>query len=249
MVNFFKGEAKQSGFTLVELAIVMIVIGLLIGGILKGQELISSAQLKKTYSAVQGYRAAVYTFKDKYRAYPGDMMNAGDFLSGCAAMNSCFNAGGNGDGIVGTPNITNWSRNDQSTTNSEATQLWIHLSLAGLISGVSGQNVRAWGDLYPESPIDGGFQVAHVNEAGNNAANGHYFVLRFPATGDPHPDVVGEAVLSPQQVFELEQKYDDQIGNGGKIIADDNGSLCWAIASGRYNMQVTDPVCLTAFSF
>ncbi|HPD83403.1 MAG TPA: prepilin-type N-terminal cleavage/methylation domain-containing protein, partial [Alphaproteobacteria bacterium] len=66
-----QGRKGESGFTLVELAIVMIIIGLLIGGILKGQELIANAAVTSTVAQVKGFEAAMSTFDDKYNAMPG----------------------------------------------------------------------------------------------------------------------------------------------------------------------------------
>ena len=60
------------GFTLIELAIVLVVIGLLLGGILKGQELIESARARNLISQMDSIKAAFFTFQDKYRALPGD---------------------------------------------------------------------------------------------------------------------------------------------------------------------------------
>ncbi|MBU1569311.1 MAG: prepilin-type N-terminal cleavage/methylation domain-containing protein [Proteobacteria bacterium] len=63
---------NQKGFTLVEIAIVMVIIGLLIGGILKGQEMINNAKVKRVVKQADEMRAAVMTFYDKYGQYPGD---------------------------------------------------------------------------------------------------------------------------------------------------------------------------------
>lgn len=67
------------GFSLVELSIVLVILGLLTGGILAGQSLIRAAELRSYITDVQRYPAAVNAFKDKYFAYPGDMANATKF--------------------------------------------------------------------------------------------------------------------------------------------------------------------------
>ena len=72
----YEHRQREAGFTLVELAVVMIIIGLLIGGILKGQELIANAQITGTASSVKGIDAATTTFRDTYAAMPGDLTNA-----------------------------------------------------------------------------------------------------------------------------------------------------------------------------
>ena len=66
----------QSGFTLVEIAIVLVIIGLLLGGILKGQELINSARVRNLADTHSGIQAAYFGFRDRYRQVPGDMLPA-----------------------------------------------------------------------------------------------------------------------------------------------------------------------------
>lgn len=63
---------KASGFTLIELAIVLVIIGLLLGGVLKGQELINSAKAKSLAADFKNVQVYVYGYQDKYRALPGD---------------------------------------------------------------------------------------------------------------------------------------------------------------------------------
>lgn len=110
------------GFTLIEIAIVMVVIGVLLGGVLKGSEVITSAKLKRVVSDVQGVRVAIYSYQDRYRALPGDDPRA----------SAHFASASNGDGdrqIDG---------NFYSKTATDETQLlWQHLRAAGLIEGDS----------------------------------------------------------------------------------------------------------------
>ena len=65
-------KRRQSGFTLIEIAIVLVIIGLLLGGILKGQELINSARVKNLASDFRNVPVFIYGYQDKYRALPGD---------------------------------------------------------------------------------------------------------------------------------------------------------------------------------
>ena len=69
-------KTKQAGFTLVEIAIVLVIIGLLLGGILKGQEMITQAKIKNVVNDFNGITAAVNSYQDRYRQLPGDDLNA-----------------------------------------------------------------------------------------------------------------------------------------------------------------------------
>lgn len=117
-------KTQQSGFTLVEIAIVLVIIGLLLGGILKGQELINSAKVKNIANDFRVIPTYVYAFQDKYRALPGDDAAATSHMSSCAAP--CAN--GNGNGLIDGA----WN----STTNGdESRQFWAHVRLANLAAG------------------------------------------------------------------------------------------------------------------
>ena len=69
-------KRQQSGFTLVEIAIVLVIIGLLLGGVLKGQEMIENSRIKSVVADMRGVSAAFTGYFDRYRALPGDELNA-----------------------------------------------------------------------------------------------------------------------------------------------------------------------------
>src|SRR5437660_8360025 len=85
---------RRQGFTLVEIAIVLVIIGLLLGGILKGQEMITQAKIKNVVADFSGISAAYHGYQDRYRAIPGDDPNAGRWTNAPAAI------AGSGNGIV-----------------------------------------------------------------------------------------------------------------------------------------------------
>jgi len=110
---------KQSGFTLIELAIVLVIIGLLLGGVLKGQELINSAKVKNMANDFRNIQVQIYSYQDKFRALPGDDKAAKEHV-GSTATN------GNGNGII---------EGKYDALSGESFQVWQQLRLAGLATG------------------------------------------------------------------------------------------------------------------
>jgi len=89
----------RKGFTLVELAIVLVIIGLIVGGVLVGQDLVSAARLRSVISDIEKYKTSVYTFKDKYGGYPGDLDSAKAVRYGFVARLGT-EARGDGNGLI-----------------------------------------------------------------------------------------------------------------------------------------------------
>lgn len=119
-------KSQQSGFTLVEIAIVLVIIGLLLGGILKGQELINSAKAKSLANDFRTVPIYIYGYQDKFRSLPGDDAQVTSHLTGAALATTP--AGKQGDGRIDGA----W---DSSTATDESVLFWQHVRLAGLAAG------------------------------------------------------------------------------------------------------------------
>jgi prepilin-type N-terminal cleavage/methylation domain-containing protein len=124
----FQAKSAQRGFTLVEIAIVLIIIGLLLGAVLKGQEMIEQSKIKRVINDFNAISAAVMTYKDRYGHLPGDDPNAATRWP--AATGRAGTANGNGNGVIdGTLGQV------LTGGTNESGYAWQHLRLAGLIGG------------------------------------------------------------------------------------------------------------------
>jgi prepilin-type N-terminal cleavage/methylation domain-containing protein len=219
----------QKGFTLVELAIVMIIIGLLIGGILKGQELITNAQVASTVTQMKGIDAAISTFRDSYAAMPGDMDDATTRLPGCNAAPNCGDNPNLPDGRI------NGVSAGQAPPNvaSENAQVWLHLSAADLLGGVQDTNAAGltFGEIMPAGNVGGGFFIGYHQggaqlpgqQAGPNPRGGHYISL----SGDPGGNVGSSSisdVISASQAARIDRKVDDGTPGTGSVVAASSGA-------------------------
>ena len=132
---------KQTGFTLIELAIVLVIIGLLLGGVLRGQELINSAKVKNMANDFRSIPVYIYGYQDKFKTLPGDDANAVAHVGAAS--------GGDGDGKIEGA----WN---SSTKTVETAKFWEHVRLAGLATGSTDiTNATAINGFYPTN-ADGG---------------------------------------------------------------------------------------------
>jgi prepilin-type N-terminal cleavage/methylation domain-containing protein len=121
-------RTQQSGFTLVEIAIVLVIIGLLLGGILKGQELINSAKVKNLANDFRVIPTYIYAYQDKFKSLPGDDKQVVEHIgTSCDGTTNC--APGNGNGVI------DGAWNAAGGNTPESSQFWAHVRLANLAAG------------------------------------------------------------------------------------------------------------------
>lgn len=164
---------NQSGFTLVEIAIVLVIIGLLLGGVLKGQELINSAKAKAIINDFRNTTTMIAAYQDRFRALPGDDKNAEANFPG--------NAGIKGDGngqIAG-----NW---DSTASADESVRVWIHLRLANLASGstaLASSSSGSGGSNFVEPTNAEGGRIGISSTPGVSNMKGNLFVCQGNISG------------------------------------------------------------------
>lgn len=244
---------RRTAFSLIELSIVLVILGLLVGGILAGQSLIRASELRSVANDLNRYKTAIYTFRDKYFALPGDMTNATSVwgaVSGTGstcrttASNGTLTCDGNGDGYIYTT--------DSGTTYSETFHAWVQMADAGLIEGSytgktgtgSGKNAIP-GTNVPISRIGGagyfiGFEGTWVT---TNAQNKNVIMFGNATTNETY---VGG--ITPTEAWNIDTKIDDGVGLTGKL-GGMNSSAPWCLNSTTYVITEPTKACGLIFVF
>lgn len=167
-------KRNQSGFTLIEIAIVLVIIGLLLGGVLKGQELINSAKVKNLANDFKNIPVFIYGYQDKFKALPGDDDAVTTNVTGATLATTP--AGTQGNGVIGG----NWN---STTATDESVLFWQHVRLAGLAPGETTVNVAAGNTYIPTNAAGGkvGIQSGSttappIKDAAGNPIRGSYVI-------------------------------------------------------------------------
>jgi prepilin-type N-terminal cleavage/methylation domain-containing protein len=221
------------GFSLVELSIVLVILGLLTGGIITGQSLIRAAELRSVTVDLSKYQAAVITFRDKYFALPGDMSNATDFWGSagtCDSTTSYTDVGSGTDTCNGTGDgVIFWRGNGTLLGGHENYRAWQHLVNSGLIAGqytgTTGPSPSAQmtedliGTNIPKIRYNRGLEVGvafrdpnfatTLYETKNDGGN----MLLMSTRGHPNKYIESSGFI-PEDAWKIDTKLDD-----GKVVS------------------------------
>jgi prepilin-type N-terminal cleavage/methylation domain-containing protein len=229
-------KRESEGFTLVELSIVLVIIGLILGGVMVGRSMIRSAGVNAVSSQLEAYAAATHTFVDKYQGLPGDITNATTFWP------STIVANGDGDGQM-----------DNATAASVAGEVfgaWEQMALADMIkgafnglagSGGSGHTIP--GTNAPKGPLSAtSYSWGYV---GTSSAHGNYYdgyygnSLWFGTTTTT--SVPTAAALTPGEAYGIDLKIDDGVPGTGNVRTYHSATACntGAAATGATSTYLT----------
>lgn len=219
----FSQSKPANGFTLVELAIVLMIIGLLIGGVLRGQELMTNAKVASTVQQLHSFNAATSAFRDAYGGLPGDIANAANRIPGCTTNVACVPTTTTSlmNGIIGTSVTTvfNGTYGTATGLDTENRRYWSQLAAARMLSGIDPTSTAAtanWGVQFPASKLGGGFHIAYMNTF-DGALIGHYFLLRNNPANGFASEGVGSALLSPYLAYLIDAKMDQGTPSAGDV--------------------------------
>jgi prepilin-type N-terminal cleavage/methylation domain-containing protein len=235
-------KLSSNGFSLLELSIVLVIIGLLAGGVMVGQDLVRQAELRAITQDFQKFLTAINAFKNKYSALPGDMANATAYWgkdnaactahTGTAAVPGTCNGNGNSS-ISNSPVIGG---------TGEMFQFWKQLSLAGLVEGTytgigqsGGVEATLPGTNGPDSKITGAGWAAlttngTINASTFNMIYGNYLLFGAATTNG----LPINPILNPGEASSIDQKLDDGKPAYGKIIAAYWNNQCSAADNGTH---------------
>ncbi len=191
-------KRNQSGFTLIEIAIVLVIIGLLLGGVLKGTEMINQAKIKNAISDFNGVQAAYYGYQDRFKVLPGDDPGAAARWPGGVA---------NGDGNGVLSQTYNQPPPNPPATANENNLFWQHLRAAGFIPG-------------PTTGIESGRQPT-------NALSGMLGVETAPGGAAPASGLAlsGLIICSANLPAKIAIAVDTQLDDGNSLTGQVRGQL------------------------
>jgi len=232
---------STSGFTLIELSIVLVIIGLIVGGVLAGQSLIRAAEVRAQISQIEKYNTAANTFYGKYGYLPGDITNSAATQFGFASRGQ-YAGEGDGNGLLEgvSSNSTNQNGGTKNATG-ENVMFWVDLSTAHLIDGgfttaspftmptvvqIQSTTTPNIGAFIPEAKMGRGNYVYTYSGGWLEATTGsppgdsrNYFGLSVVTTIYNAGGLISSPGLTVQQAYSIDTKVDDGLPQAGRVTA------------------------------
>lgn len=252
---------KKSAFSLIELSIVLIIIGLLIAGITGGASLIKSSELRSVMGEARGYAVAVNAFYTQFNALPGDYATAVGGVSGVTTPTSGLVVG-DGDSKIEFC-TTGCVTGTTVATGSEGAIAWQHLKFAGAIDVAptftgGATATQTAGTHYPASKIKAagwGFDYRTRTDDGTNAANQNVVVLTASTTSAATVDTntltnntpMSVAAILPTDALSIDSKIDDGVPTTGKVRGVLSTCYSGTGTAGVYTVATTTKACALSY--
>lgn len=238
-----------TAFSLIELSIVLVILGLLTGGILVGKSLIRASELRSVTRDLTQINTAAMAFKDKYFSLPGDMPNAWSFWS-----TNCYTASGATQGILtaGTSAICNGDGDSQlpwlytaGVASGDGQKFFGHLRAAGLMAGNAIMRANnSWCLPGSNVPATAG-GAAGIDVDYDNGTIG--WNTNFVAVGKAYASAGGctDVLFTPEEMWNIDQKMDDGVPLSGTIRESGlyPGQTCAMASLLTYRLSVNAPAC------
>lgn len=220
---------SQKGFTLIELSIVLVIIGLIVGGVLVGQDLIKAAEIRATIGQLEKYNAAANTFRTKYNGLPGDLSSPANY--GMTPTDDAATAGLNGNGMIEGCDASGVK------FGCETAAFWNHLSTANLVDGSFSNTtmtasyatgVTFSGSILPTAKLGGGNFIF----IGNNGTSNTFRVVGLTSAASSGV-ITSTNALNPTESYQIDVKLDDGVPTSGIVLAYDAAAIAYTLTQGN----------------
>lgn len=258
------------GFTLIELSVVLVIIGLVVGGLLTGRDLIGAAVVRSQIAQIESFQTAVSTFQGKYGSIPGDIPDREASSFGFVARGS-YAGQGDGNGFLEGLDSISAGRNDGVWQNCENLVFWRDLSTAKLIpgsftdanwallspsgagsAGVTESSSPALKNYLPEASYGGGFYVQVASFSPNAIVNSHVppnaiasntFVVSSVSTIEYGYRLNASPTMAVKDAFAIDNKVDDGRPRGGTVIVAFNANSYYGSVPAQYSTSDSATTC------
>jgi prepilin-type N-terminal cleavage/methylation domain-containing protein len=210
----------NKGFTLIELSIVLVIIGLIVGGVLVGQDLIKAAEIRATVAQVERFNTASNTFRGKYNGLPGDLANPTAFFA--SVTNGNESEQGDGDGVIDGVSAANTACTAALCISGEAAVYWYMLNNAGMIpEGITANtnyetvNLTPGDTTVPPAKMGKGARIGVMGVSGVN----YFAIANFGTSALASGTATFTAGMSPLDALQMDSKMDDGKASSGTVIS------------------------------